>query len=70
MNDKNGCTRAYEQRVIAAEELIKKISAAIKKDKKEQKKDNTNWGFVGSMGHYEDLLQEVADSMGIINGGN
>jgi len=61
--NKNDCTIAYGKHVIAAEELIKKISAAIKRDKKEQKKDNMNWGFVGSMAHYQELLQEVAYSI-------
>lgn len=51
----------YRERQSEIKLQIKRIQGALKKHTEKFKKNETNWGFVGDLGHVKTVLSELED---------
>ncbi len=49
----------YKNRQTEIKYQIKNIQAALTKHAEQFKKNDTNWGFVGDLGHVKEVLSEL-----------
>lgn len=52
---------AYKKRQANIAEYIERIQKKLSKDAQQE---NINWGHVGSLGHVEELLQQIDEFIG------
>lgn len=52
---------AYKKRQANIAEYIERIQNKLSKDAQQE---NINWGHVGSLGHIEELLQQIDEFIG------
>ncbi len=53
--------QAYKRLSKSIATRMKKIQSRIKKHAAEQKKEPKNWGFVGDLGRWDEVLSEISD---------
>lgn len=53
----------YKERFDSISKKISDLQKKLKKHKDEFTRDNLNWGFVGDLGHVDEVLGELSDFM-------
>ena len=56
--------KEYQRMRKVIDSRLKMINRLLKEEDKRQKADPRNWGFVGDLGHIEELLSEIGEFLG------
>ena len=56
--------QAYKARRFKLQQLIKDLQRMLAEHDQKQQADPSNWGYIGDMGHYIELLEELLGRRG------
>ena len=55
---------AYKSRRVKLEQLVNDLQAMLAEHDQRQQADPNNWGYIGDLGHYIELLEELLGRRG------
>jgi len=55
-----GLARDFADKARSVRQLLKRIEKGVQKEERGFKKEPTNWGYLGDLGHVESELKDIA----------